>query len=381
LSSARLAILGASARAAAFSALRAGFDVVTADLFADDDLRSRCRATRIENYPHALADWLARQEVDGWIYTGGLENYPNLIDRMASLRPLWGNAGEPLRNARHPLRLQKLCTAREILFPETRLAAGSHLPSGDWLVKTYRGSSGMGVARLDSQAALRHAVAKGAFLQRIAPGAPRAATYVVNRNVATLIGVTEQLVGCPEFVARPWTYCGSLASSTPPSQAIAEQLERVGQLLVDLHLRGLVGVDLLMDERRLWLIEINPRYTASVEVVESALDRPAITQHVESLGSPLKGSPGNAAEQHAGRGQQVRAKAILFAQTSCTVGHSFSQWALEQSAAGQLADIPAEGTRIEPGHPVLTLFEQADAKTARKQLASRAEALLQRLAK
>ena len=54
----RIAIVGASVRAAAASAVRAGFSVAAADLFADEDLREIADATRIRDYPDGLADWL-----------------------------------------------------------------------------------------------------------------------------------------------------------------------------------------------------------------------------------------------------------------------------------------------------------------------------------
>ena len=76
----KLAIVGASVRAAAFSAVRAGFEVVAADLFADADLRAICETTRIESgYPDALADWLASTECDGWLFTGALENHHEVV--------------------------------------------------------------------------------------------------------------------------------------------------------------------------------------------------------------------------------------------------------------------------------------------------------------
>ena len=52
-----LLIVGASARAAAFSALRAGLRPWCADLFGDDDLRARCFAQRCDsaNYPRSIS--------------------------------------------------------------------------------------------------------------------------------------------------------------------------------------------------------------------------------------------------------------------------------------------------------------------------------------
>ena len=48
-------ILGASTRAAAQSAIRAGLRPICADLFADLDLRDCARVLDVDDYPHGLA--------------------------------------------------------------------------------------------------------------------------------------------------------------------------------------------------------------------------------------------------------------------------------------------------------------------------------------
>ena len=83
---ANLLIVGASARAAAMSAVRAGFSPWCSDLFADLDLRAfvpevvRCP---IDQYPSAFSKILRSAPEAPWIYTGGIENHPNLIRTMA----------------------------------------------------------------------------------------------------------------------------------------------------------------------------------------------------------------------------------------------------------------------------------------------------------
>src|SRR5215813_1264313 len=94
-----LLIFGASARAAAFSALRAGLRPWCADLFADTDLRACCPALALDpgSYPQGFVQ-AARQGPPGpWLYTGGLENRPDLVRRLARQRPLWGNDASVLR--------------------------------------------------------------------------------------------------------------------------------------------------------------------------------------------------------------------------------------------------------------------------------------------
>src|SRR5205807_493928 len=89
-----LLIVGASARSAAFSVLRAGLRPECADLFADADLRARCPVwcAPPKDYPGGFLDLPAFAAPGPWLYTGGLENRPELIDELARRRqPLWGN--------------------------------------------------------------------------------------------------------------------------------------------------------------------------------------------------------------------------------------------------------------------------------------------------
>src|SRR3954469_6116964 len=97
-------IVGASVRAAAHSALRAGLRPGGIDLFADCDLAAIGPAVRVppEAYPEGLEDRAAAQPSGPWMYTGGLENDPELVDRIARKRPLWGVRGDALRAVRDP---------------------------------------------------------------------------------------------------------------------------------------------------------------------------------------------------------------------------------------------------------------------------------------
>src|SRR5262245_20524760 len=102
-----LLLFGASVRAAAFSALRAGLRPWCADLFGDQDLRARCHVVQVPApaYPDAFRDMIEQSVPGPWAYTGALENFPNLLGKMARGRALWGNAGQALRCVRNPFLL------------------------------------------------------------------------------------------------------------------------------------------------------------------------------------------------------------------------------------------------------------------------------------
>src|SRR5262245_61370169 len=142
-----LIIVGASARAAAFSAIRAGMQPWCTDLFADADLQSVCPVTRIEGraYPRGFREILENAPHAPWLYTGGLENHPRLIDRLASIRPLWGNGGEVLRAVRNPMRLMKAFQNAGMAFPECRTQPPNAGSSLRWLQKPRAGAGGAGI--------------------------------------------------------------------------------------------------------------------------------------------------------------------------------------------------------------------------------------------
>jgi predicted ATP-grasp superfamily ATP-dependent carboligase len=353
----KLAIVGASTRAAAFSALRAGFEVVAADLFADADLQRVCPASRITGYPEALADWLAATPCDAWMYTGALENHPELVDSMAAIKPLLGNHGDALRNSRDPLKLQQNLRDVGVGFPETTASLDGLPLDGSWLCKTYRGASGSGVWQLKDGVALMRAVQSHQYFQRWVDGTAASATFVVYGCGALMLGATRQLLGLGTNGAERWRYRGSIGT-LPISVAVRRQLAALGELLSEeLSLRGLVGVDLVLDGNRMWVIEINPRYSASVEIIERASGASAVAAHVNACMESSLASP--TIVDHVGD-DLLHGKAVLYARRGAVISDSFFRWAMERNSfepvGCDLADISPVGTQISVGSPVLTVF-------------------------
>jgi uncharacterized protein len=362
----KLAIVGASVRAAAFSAVRAGYEVVAADLFADADLQTHCSATRINSgYPDALADWLAGAECDGWLFAGALENHHELINAMAKLRPLIGCSAGAIRATRNPLLLQPVIEAAGLAFPET-IESSDNLPlDRSWLCKTYRSAGGSGVWLLEGPEARQRAVDAGAYFQRFVSGTSAAAIYLCGSEGSTLLGVTRQLVGDSMAGARPWHYAGSVGPLAI-SEAAAGQLNELGDLLSQrFKLSGLVGVDLVISRDKAWIIEINPRYSSSAEVVERMLGVSLVDAHVRTCrGEQVdlrRVSPAARSSNKSNDGPgQLHGKVILYAKRDVVVSKEFHAWAMSHSAIDpqscRLADIPHVGVSIGAGQPVLTLL-------------------------
>ncbi|MBX9788547.1 MAG: ATP-grasp domain-containing protein [Pirellulales bacterium] len=383
-----LLIAGASARAAAFSVLSAGLKPAALDLFADEDLAARCVAMRVARWPGGLAGAARRLPAFPWLYTGGLENHPRIVDAIARERPLWGNSAAVLRRVRDPRDVAETLRRATIEVPQLRRASDSPPADGRWLIKSTASSGGLGVHAWDGT--VRHRSGKWYFQQRI-DGRSIAAVYLGGNSDARLLGVTEQLVGTRWRGAQPFAYAGSIGP-LHPSPRIVAQLETIGSCLAKTYqLQGLFGVDMIRDQHgRLWPVDVNPRYPASAEVLELASGVSLIGLHVQACDA------GELPSSRLKRQRTCAGKAIVYAPCDFVVPRSLNRrWHAANDARRetggtprhwyvgvppyQVADIPAAGTAIPGGSPVVTLIECGDLSTVRGKLRRRASTLRRHL--
>jgi predicted ATP-grasp superfamily ATP-dependent carboligase len=356
-----LVILGASARAAAFSALRAGLRPWCADLFADQDLQQRCGVTRLGGrYPDGFLELIEGAPPGPWMYTGGLENRPRLVRRLAQRRPLWGNDEAVLSRVRDPEQVGCLLHAARLPVPALAPSTDHDDPDTRWLLKPRNGAGGAGVRFWNTTEDTGKA---GMYRQEYIDGLSCSLLYVGAGREARLLGMTRQLVGVPWLHAEPFHYCGSiglfdLAEMRHPQP---EELGRV--LTAGFGLSGLFGVDGVLREGVFWPVEINPRYTASVEVVEYATGAALLACQAEIFQrGTLLGIARAPADRCVG-------KAILFARAALDFPAD-GPWLRELRQPTPVhelplyADIPTAGQRIERGRPILTFFAGAGSPSA-----------------
>jgi predicted ATP-grasp superfamily ATP-dependent carboligase len=357
MSEPRLLLVGASVRAAAFSALRAGLDPICVDLFADLDLQARCSASRIpaSQYPAALRSYARSLTAGPWMYTGALENHPSLVRAIAQERTLWGNDAGVLRKSRSPRFVFDRLQAQDLPCP--RLCTNPTQPPAErrWLLKRRRSAGGAEIRAWNPATQARH-WHRGCYLQEQIDGIPAAAVYVSDGASSRLLGVTRQLVGEPWLHAAAFHYCGSVGP-WKVNEPLRRALERVGQALVHgCGLRGLFGVDFIVRDGLPWPVEVNPRYTASVEVLEYA-GTAAFALHGKTFGFRISDFGFRISDFIIG-------KAILYARADL-VFPAKGPWCATLANPGPIewlpafADIPAAGERIPAGRPILTFFARA----------------------
>lgn len=332
-----LIIIGASARAAAFSAHRAGYTPYWLDRFGDEDLRQRFPGRMISGYPKQAPELIDRAPDAPFIYTGALENHPGVLEELCRRRTLLGNPVPACSGVRDPSGLYEALRRNRVACPEIRMSGSDAEHRRDWLVKPLRSAGGIGIEHYNGQP-----VDERYYLQQYLTGESCSAVFVGGRGYCRLLGVMRQLVGLPEFHAGEFSYCGSIGP-LELNESDNVQWRRIGEVIAgEFNLTGLFGVDAIKRQDGIYPVEVNPRYTASVEALELVLDLQAVKLHCHACeGRPI--------EMESRAPRRFIGKAILFAPEDLV----FREFAQEGFS---IADVPARGAEIKQGHPVLTVM-------------------------
>jgi predicted ATP-grasp superfamily ATP-dependent carboligase len=314
----------------------------------------------------ALVDAAEEIPAPSVIYGAGLENQPGLVARLASGRRLLGCSPETLERVRDPASLGPSLRAAGLAYPSTFGARDATLRaerSRRWLRKPVRGGGGRGVREWRGGALDREVM-----VQEHVSGLACSAAAVGDGRSATVLGVSEQLIGHRALGARSYAWCGNLV---PPRLGEAERHALAGaarticgHLARAFGLRGLFGVDLVWDGECAWVVEVNPRPTGSLECVEAAHDVGVFTAHLEGCAGRLP------ATAPAPTPRRATGKAILFATEDVRVGDTRG-W-----PARGIRDVPHPREAIGAGHPICTLVSVQDSPEAvLADLEARADAL------
>jgi predicted ATP-grasp superfamily ATP-dependent carboligase len=188
------------------------------------------------------------------------------------------------------------------------------------------------------------------------------AVFISDGLQSRFVGATQQLTARPTG-ERLFVYGGSLG----PLKLGGERLEAVttigAMLTAKFGLRGLFGVDFIENcdlmpfnrDYSLWTLEINPRYTAGMEILERAFGYSLIADHVRACNGHLR-------DEYPTSTDAWHGKQIVYAEKDCRIDQMLSDRLMSEAGNGDrqsLADIPQPGTFVAAGAPLVTVFAVA----------------------
>lgn len=369
-----------SARLLAEAAQREGYEVVALDAFGDVDTRRAARhwqsiaaapdgtAPRVDagRLLDALATASAQTAPIGWIAGSDIECVPGLLEAGAKILPLIGGSPAATHEVRDPATWFAALDALDLACPETRFDAPAD--AAGWLRKDASGCGGWHIRPATPGDAGE--VRPDVYFQREAPGRPMSALFVA--GIAPLdaspppapFGLSlgeprarrHRLVGINELIVRPYgrsgahphVYRGAIGPVALPRSAQGSLAETIDALVGRFGVRGLCSLDFLWHDGVWSLLELNPRPSASMALYP---EQPLVGWQLQACGFGEAAGIGRESAV-ATTNRALRGIETVLARRAFTLGRAE---AAALQADGDCHDLPAAGTRFEPGDPVCSV--------------------------
>jgi predicted ATP-grasp superfamily ATP-dependent carboligase len=215
-------------------------------------------------------------------------------------------------------------------------------------------------------------------VQEFISGMSCSVVFIADGRRSQMIGVSRQLTGDEMLGSGGFSYCGNImpldGAMSPQgfhgrgcsTKALYEALDRlVHGLTVELGLMGLNCIDFILRDDKIWFLEINPRYSASMELLEIFSDsfHPGYLSLADIHFKAVTGKLGDSdylfsrekfewARSIEKMKPLVAGKAIVYAENDVRIPDSLPKIWLNQG----VKDVPFPGDVIPKGSPICTLL-------------------------
>ena len=331
----RILVAGFSTRHVALSASRAGYEVCAVDHFCDADLRNHTVCSmpfeELAELPIRIREMCERYAIDAIIPTSGAETLEDLP------APVFGTDAHTAKQFLNKGFVQDWFSGLNIPVPP--LAEPGEFPA---MLKPLSGSGGWRNTVVSSPADIE--AWKAAFpdepflLQRIVQGIPASVCVVAGCGRACALAVNRQILRGE----GPYRF-GFAGSLTPFDHPLQDQMisyaERAAAASGCL---GILGIDFMVSDDEVYAIELNPRFVATLDTIETATGINLVKIHLDACQGILPDMMPVP--------KRYALRRILFADRQCAVLDDLS------FLAPGVADIPVPPASFEEGGAVISVY-------------------------
>ena len=321
------------------AACKVGIKPLVIDLWGDQDTRKY--AEDMQKIPTLAAGhllpaidyFLGRYPVVCAVYGSGFEMYPECLKLMGDRLILLGNSPEVFARLHDKPAFFPLLTALQIPYPEVSFYTPDQ--EENWLIKPMQGQGGVGIKRYR----MGEIVDLLSYWQKYQEGEPHSVLFLADGKNSQLIGFNKQWTIA--LNARDEFIFSGIINSADLSIGQKKQLSAwVAKLVAALSLKGLCSLDFIQSGNNCYVLEINPRPPASMQLYDADL----LTRHIKACQGELLDYQ---LDQLGFTGYQ-----IVYAQQDMQIPDDF-EW------PEGIVDIPNVGSIISIGQPICSIIDHS----------------------
>lgn len=337
-------IVANSARLLAQSSKRVGFPPLVIDCFVDVDTQKIALETikvadlSIAHVKEAVSLLSKQYCIAHIIYGSGLEKYQDTLKYLEQNFTIIGNSADVFATIQNKAYFFKKLKQHHITYPETSFQPPDNEDS--WLIKPLSGEGGIGIKRYTGES-------NACYWQKYCAGTARSVLFIAKDFEYKIIGFHKQYV--TQVDGYQFVFAGVINQpeiNKDISQAITEILEK---LVIEFSLKGINSLDFIENNNRCYVLEVNPRPSASLNLYDAGLLSEHIDSCINGYGALAPPEPYEAKASSPNNPSLYRAYKILFAKTDITIS-SQTVW------PSWVSDIPCEGSIINTGDPICSII-------------------------
>jgi predicted ATP-grasp superfamily ATP-dependent carboligase len=327
------------------AAKNAGLKPLVIDLFADLDTQSYAEAFHQvpslseEHITPAVDYFIKHYDVTHVIYGSGLEYYPNSLNYLDSRLIILGN--HPDTFARLQNKQAFFCVLDELNIPYPEVAFSAPEYKGNWLIKPLQGNGGTGIKHYRRNENIGSTV----YWQKYQPGTQNSVLFLADGQQVQIIGFnTQSIIRLSK--TQEFMFSGVINSSELLNEQKSLITDWLHKLVPVLALKGINSLDFIQADDCSYVLEINPRPSASMQLYDDDL----LVRHIQACAGPtltacgLESGRVKSALQSGYTGYQiVYAEHDLMIPDAC----KWPEWCM---------DLPESGSIIRTGQPVCSII-------------------------
>jgi predicted ATP-grasp superfamily ATP-dependent carboligase len=370
-------VIGMDVVSLATSATKAGYKVYGVDYFGDQDLKRVCHESLSivkqtpgvtcgqlsTNFsPEALLQLtmrlLKKNAIDATLLSTGLDDSPDVLFELNDMIPILGNHPYVIERIRDKMKFFQELERLEIPHPETAMAESfeeARKRAKDIgypvLVKPSKGFGGVGIRKAQGPKELKQAfhhaylIDEKVLIQEYISGISASVSLISSNNETITLALNEQLLGVSELgQEEPFGYCGNVVPLVTNGSVMNRCKNTAEKITSHFGLVGSNGIDFVISKEGVpYIVEVNPRFQATLECVERVLGINMVEAHMKAC---LQGILPIIAKKTA----VFCTRLILFASQRLVVP--------DLSVLEEVRDIPIPEIIIEKGEPVCSIVRE-----------------------
>ena len=335
----RVLVAGFATRHVACSAKNAGYEVHSIDAFCDQDLQWNTESCTIfedlESLPGQIEEICKKIDPDYLVVTSGAEE-------ISVSKKISGSCKDKAGIFTDKQKIQDFFQENSIRVPAI-LADGSY-PA---MLKPCKGAGGWRNTVVESPEEENNFCEMWPetpyIRQEVVKGIPCSVSCIASGGRAKAIAANLQYLRGGEG-DRAYGFAGAATPFTAEKTGeLMKEAERIASLS---GCTGSIGIDFILAEDGIYAIEVNPRFQATLDIIEMSTGFKIFEAHINACKGILPES--------APKAKKVVARRIMFAERDLIVRDDLKKF------HPHVADIPRKNSEIEEGGAIISVYGEGD---------------------